>query len=242
MSEIAKAISTIMGSVGSVKKEGKNPYHNYKYATAADVLHKLQGLMANNGLIVFQSERERSLIDDGNVLQIVYAFTLLHRNGEVWPHDICRTGMSAARNSKGGFDDKAVNKCHTSAHKYFLITLFEIPTGDYDDADADQDKPSTIKAAVQKPMVIDRMVEEHDAVTGEIVEPVGPHIIDVPLEDEKPDWVRYGVLFVDGLKTAKDKTELKVWININAPNLDKMREEAPKVYERLQKYFVWAEK
>lgn len=141
MSEIIKSISAIMGEVGSVQKSGSNEFHRYKYATAADILHKLQPLMAKHGLVVFQTEKERTLSDDG-VLSVTYDFTLAHKSGEVWPTPITRTGMSSARNTKGGFDDKCLNKCHTSAHKYFHLTLFEIPTGDYDDADAEEDRPA----------------------------------------------------------------------------------------------------
>jgi hypothetical protein len=47
-----------------------------------------------------------------------------------------QTGMSRCRDSKGGFDDKSMNKCHTAARKYFLLALFQIPTGDIDDADS----------------------------------------------------------------------------------------------------------
>lgn len=141
MSEIIKSISAIMGEVGSVTKAGKNEFHRYAYATAADILHKLQPLMAKHGLVVFQTEKERTLSDDG-VLSVTYDFTLAHKSGEVWPTPITRTGMSSAKNSKGGFDDKCLNKCHTSAHKYFHLTLFEIPTGDYDDADAEEDRPA----------------------------------------------------------------------------------------------------
>jgi hypothetical protein len=143
MSTILKAISNIMGEVGSVSKAGENKFHGYKYTTAADILHKLQPLMAREGLIVFQTEKSRDMLMEETVLAVTYDFTLAHKDGETWPVTIVRTGMSSARNSKGGFDDKALNKCHTSAHKYFHLTLFEIPTGDYDDADADEDKPGS---------------------------------------------------------------------------------------------------
>lgn len=142
MSAIVKAIAKIMAEVGSVQKAGTNTFHNYRYATAADVLHKLQPLMANAGLVIIQNEAERRFDLDGAVLTVSYEFTLAHESGELWQHPIVRTGMAAAKNSKGGFDDKALNKCSTAALKYFLLTLFQIPTGDYDDADKDEDRPA----------------------------------------------------------------------------------------------------
>jgi hypothetical protein len=130
-----------MNDVGSVKKEGNNAFHNYKYATAADISHKIQPLLAREGLVIFQTETERHFVADGAALAITYEFQLAHTEGETWPDRPKQTGMAAARNSKGGFDDKAANKCHTAARKYFMLALFQIPTGDYDDADAQEDRP-----------------------------------------------------------------------------------------------------
>jgi len=141
MSKIVQSLAKIMGEVGSVKKEGNNSFHNYKYAQAADVMHKLQPLLAREGLVIFQTEAERNFVGDGAALAITYEFVLAHKEGETWPEKPKQTGMAAARNSKGGFDDKAANKCHTAARKYFLLALFQIPTGDYDDADAQEDRP-----------------------------------------------------------------------------------------------------
>src|SRR5215475_10420980 len=56
--------------------------------------------------------------------------------GETWPHVLRQTGVSTCRNTKGGWDDKSLNKCHTAARKYFLLALFQVPTGE--EADADQ--------------------------------------------------------------------------------------------------------
>lgn len=147
MSKIVQAVSNIMNDVGSVKKEGNNAFHNYKYATAADISHKLQPLLAREGLVILQNEVERHFVSDGAALAITYDFTLAHIEGETWPEKPRQTGMAAARNSKGGFDDKAANKCHTAARKYFTLALFQIPTGDYDDADKDEDRPE-IKSKV----------------------------------------------------------------------------------------------
>lgn len=142
MSKIVQSLAKIMGEVGSVKKEGTNAFHNYKYAAAADVMHKLQPLLAREGLVIFQTEAERNFVGEGAALAITYEFILAHKDGETWPEKPKQTGMAAARNSKGGFDDKSANKCHTAARKYFLLALFQIPTGDYDDADAQEDRPT----------------------------------------------------------------------------------------------------
>jgi len=75
------------------------------------------------------------MFDEENVIAVEYAFTVAHVSGETWPQPLRQTGVSTCRNSKGGWDDKSLNKCHTAARKYFLLALFQIPTGDEDDAD-----------------------------------------------------------------------------------------------------------
>ena len=139
---IIAAICAVMAEVGAIEKRGRNEFHRYDYATAADLAHKLQPIMAKHGLVVFQTEASRYLMAGDSVMAVEYDFVLAHKSGAVWPDRPRFTGLAAARNMKGGTDDKCVNKCHTAARKYFLIGLFQIPTGDYDDADAQEDRPS----------------------------------------------------------------------------------------------------
>lgn len=135
---VIEAISLIMAEVGSVEKRGENKFHGYYFATASDLLHKLQPLMARHGLVVFQHQKSLDMIDDGKAMAIQYEFTLAHASGDIWKEKPVHTGVATSKNSKGGFDDKAANKCHTAARKYFLLALFQVPTGDYEDADSDE--------------------------------------------------------------------------------------------------------
>jgi hypothetical protein len=132
------AISAIMAEVGTVAKRGKNAFHNYEYATASDILHQVQPLMAKHGLVIFQTEKSHEVIQEGTAMAFTYEFTLAHSSGEVWTEKPLQTGVATSKNSKGGFDDKVANKCHTAARKYFILALFQIPTGDYPDPDADE--------------------------------------------------------------------------------------------------------
>jgi hypothetical protein len=182
MSKIVQAVSKIMNDVGSVKKEGNNAFHNYKYATAADISHKIQPLLAREGLVIFQTETERNFVSDGAALAITYEFQLAHKEGEIWPDRPRQTGMAAARNSKGGFDDKAANKCHTAARKYFMLALFQIPTGDYDDADAQEDRPAAKVEPIKrdnphtvKPEDTGEYTHRIDPATGEVLDCIPVH-------------------------------------------------------------------
>jgi hypothetical protein len=133
--QLTKAISQVMLEIDTVAKRGENTFHRYRYAKMEDVLRRLTPLLGKHGIAVFQDEVARSMFDGDSVIAITYEFVVAHESGETWPDRLRQTGVSRCRDSKGGWDDKAVNKCHTAARKYFLLSLFQIPTGDEEDAD-----------------------------------------------------------------------------------------------------------
>jgi hypothetical protein len=140
MTKIAEAVLKVMSQVGYVQKKGVNSFQNYKYASIEGILEKVQPALVDCGLVIVQSEISHEIVAEGNMMEAVYEFTLHHSSGET-STPIRQTGLSSLRNSKGGYDDKALNKCHTTARKYFILGLFQIPTGLADDADAEEDKP-----------------------------------------------------------------------------------------------------
>src|SRR5258705_1664704 len=150
---LVAAIAAVMNEVHVVAKRGENEFHRYRYATMGDILKEITPLLGRHGLVIFQSETGRAMFDDDNVIAVEYAFTVAHASGETWPHTIKQTGVSTCRNSKGGWDDKSLNKCHTAARKYFLLALFQIPTGEEDDADQGDRRP----APAQVPAVVHRV-------------------------------------------------------------------------------------
>lgn len=223
MSKIVQAVSKIMNDVGSVKKEGNNAFHNYKYATAADISHKIQPLLAREGLVILQSETERHFVSDGAALAITYEFSLAHKDGEVWPDKPRQTGMAAAKNSKGGFDDKAANKCHTAARKYFTLALFQIPTGDYDDADKDEDRPASKVEVIRprdnphvtQPRDVNDYQERIDPATGEVVDCIPVHLHRAPklkVADARP--VAETLLFA--MRACTSAAQLVQWAEEHA--------------------------
>lgn len=144
---IASAIAQVTSEIGTVKKTGVNKFHNYVYAKMEDVLAKLTPVVARHGLALIQNQVACGMFEGTNVF-VDYDFTIIHKSGAVWPERIRQRGISRARDSKGGFDDKALNKCHTAARKYFLLGLFQIATGDVDDNDGE---PNSVEAGTSAP-------------------------------------------------------------------------------------------
>ena len=167
--KVAEAINAVMGKVGYIQKKGTNSFHNYKFAAIGDVLAELQPAMHDAGLIVIQDEVGNELLEGGSIMTARYAFSLLHKSGEVWPTVAHHTGMAAAKSKNGTPDDKALNKCHTAARKYFLMALFQIPTGDHVDPDADGDVPTKNAASGVKPNGQEPKQEKHSGMAGDLL-------------------------------------------------------------------------
>jgi hypothetical protein len=56
-------------------------------------------------------------------------YTLIHKDGDIWPSVICAAGQGGDKN-KNGVGDKGLYKAITGANKYLLFKLFQIETGD----------------------------------------------------------------------------------------------------------------
>lgn len=133
VANLAKGIAGVMSEVGTIQKTGFNKFHGYAYATLQDLLFALCPLMGKHGVVVIQNEVERTAAETR--IMVTYEFSVIHTSGEMWPERPRFTGMAIGRNKQGEWDDKAINKCHSAARKYFLLSLFQVPSGDFDDAD-----------------------------------------------------------------------------------------------------------
>lgn len=146
--EIGEAVGAIMAKVRNVEKQGENKFHNYKFARVEDLMFQVQPAMVEAGLVITQDEVRHEIVSDSLMLA-TYAFSLSHKSGVTWG-PVHQTGMSNLKNTKGGYDDKALNKCHTAARKYFILGLFQVPAGDLPDADAEEDKPTTARPEAKR--------------------------------------------------------------------------------------------
>lgn len=186
--KVVEAVAAVMMDMEPVGKGGTNKFHDYKYARMQDILQMLTPLMGRHGLAVFQHEVRHEMFDDGKCIAIHYQFTVAHKSGEIWPERPIQTGMAPCRTSKGTFDDKSFAKAHTSARKYFLLSLFQIPTEDEDDPDNEKRR----KAAAPVPGPDGR---------------VPPHRI----EHVGSTFQKWGDSYLAAIRTATTTAELNAW-------------------------------
>jgi len=136
---IAAALHAVMASCGYVQKKGKNTFHGYKYAGEGNLLEVLRPAMVEHGLMLIPSGRTFTPIDEHGITNVEVEYTLIHKDGSVWPEKITAFGAGGDKN-KTGVGDKGLYKALTGANKYLLFKLFQIETGD--DPERDDERPA----------------------------------------------------------------------------------------------------
>lgn len=227
--KLARAIMAITREFGVIAKAtnkddprgGWNSFHNYGYQKWEDVLERESVLLASHGIIIQQSETARTILD--KLISITYEFTLVNEDGDAWPDRPVITAIARLIDNKGIFDDKAANKCHTQAHKYFLLHFFKIRTKEavVEDSDADGDELPAKQTAAPKPpkpgSAEAKALEGPRAITG-----TGP---------EPADWAE---AFAAAVERAESHDEIDRWIELNQKTLDRLAEVAERVHTLVQ--------
>lgn len=133
---IATALGRVMEKCAYVQKTKKNAFHGYTYAGEGDVLAVLRPAMVEEGLMFIPSCDYVSDIDQYGNITVTVEYTLIHRDGHIWPQKIKAAGCGNDKN-KNGIGDKGLYKALTGANKYLLFKMFQIETGD----DPERDDP-----------------------------------------------------------------------------------------------------
>lgn len=239
MSNVLKAVNGVMKSIGPVTKSGSNDFHKYNYAKASDVVALVQPLMAEHGLIIIQSEVERTLIAEESAMQIVYDFQLYHVDDEDSETVFARhTGLSSCRARNGAFDDKAANKCHTAARKYFLMALFQIVTKEMDDQDADGQEDAAPGVNISPRTGVSRGRAGkvgNDVIAAPVAsKPPSPTpTVPVAISAAGKNEVSWASEFVQLIQAATDINFLTEAVVLNGKVLERVKEKAPELYRNI---------
>jgi len=156
----------------------------------------------------------------------------MHKSGEVWPFPQRQTGTSKVRDSKGGYDDKGLNKCHTSARKYFLMSLFQIPTTDDEDADQGGNDGYGRGRPVQKKNAPEQDAAPPSEDPGPPPEKVKPHEIPRPQGISPAVW---GGRFIEQILLCETVAEIDSWSTVNEKSLTDLEGFAPKIHANVMK-------
>lgn len=131
---LAVKIAAVMAEVTAVEKRGRNDFHKYNYAQAADVSRMIGPLLAKHRLVILPTIAAYHPIDD-EAFDWDVAFDLTLIDGDSGEQATVRW---YGRGSDKG--DKALYKAYTAAMKTFVVATFAVPTGDDPEADTGTDQ------------------------------------------------------------------------------------------------------
>lgn len=201
-------ILKLMASVGYMRKDGTNSFHNYKYMSDAALKAKIQPALVELGLIALQRMHttkdewvENAKGERSNYVTVSCTLTIIDvADGE--SETVTSLGSGA---DKG---DKAIMKAQTAAHKYAWSHLLNIPTGDDPEADTSTD------AHMNDPVVS----EPRELPSGEIGHSSGvPISVRKKTDNPKSPWV---ITMPDGSYTTFNKdiaTSAELGMSMKAP-------------------------
>ena len=140
MQKLAKKFVEVMRECSHVVKSGTNDFHRYKYATATDVLEKVNASLTKHGIASVVTPSLLSIQDvttaKGNTERLAtveVSVTLIDsESGESFAIKGLGSGQDAG--------DKSVAKAQTMALKYCYMASLAIATGDDPEADSKTDE------------------------------------------------------------------------------------------------------
>jgi len=164
--KIAKKLVNIMNECSHITKNGLNSYHQYKYATAEDVLLKVNEALTKNRIASVVIPEIASMVDvtnlKGNTEHLATVNVQIKLIDSESGESVDFFGIGSGQDA----GDKAVMKAQTAAIKYAYMLSLCIATGDDPEADSKTDENSAVgnkstkisKIDVRNPKQIERNV------------------------------------------------------------------------------------
>jgi hypothetical protein len=135
---LAAKLVTVMATVATVPKRGRNTFHNYDYATEADVAEAVRHAMVNARVVMIPSLveiREREVTTRSNKPEVVTTVIMRYLVIDADSGASLEFQMPGSGQDAG---DKGLMKAVTAATKYAQLKAFQLSTGDDPEADDEQ--------------------------------------------------------------------------------------------------------
>ena len=140
MKSIATKLVKIMELCRYVQKQGSNNYHNYRYATASDVLEKVNNALVQQNVAVFAKpeliEFQEVINGKGNIEKLATVKTTVTLIDGDTGESIEFVGLGSGQD----IGDKSIMKAQTASLKYAYMMTLSIATGDDPEADIGVDE------------------------------------------------------------------------------------------------------
>ena len=158
MKNLGAKLILIMKDCNYIQKSGFNEFHRYKFATAADVLERVNASLVKNNVCSIVNAELNDMKDttnqNGKTEHIAYVKTTV----TLIDVDSGESLTCVALGSGADVSDKSVMKAQTASLKYAYMMTLNIATGDDPEADVETDRrnaPQASETPVNKPHIQD---------------------------------------------------------------------------------------
>lgn len=145
MQKVAKKFVEVMRECSHVTKNGTNDFHKYKYATAADVLEKVNASLTKHGLASVVTPTLLNIQEvttaKGNIERLASVEVTIMLIDSESGESLTLKGLGSGQDA----GDKALAKAQTMALKYCYLSSLAIATNDDPEADSKTDKAMNFK-------------------------------------------------------------------------------------------------
>lgn len=145
MQKVAKKFVEVMRDCSHVAKNGTNDFHRYKYATAADVLEKVNASLTKHGLASVVTPNLLSVQEittaKGNIERLATVEVTIMLIDSESGESLTLKGLGSGQDA----GDKALAKAQTMALKYCYLSSLAIATNDDPEADSKTDEAMNFK-------------------------------------------------------------------------------------------------
>lgn len=138
--KITAKLVKVMEDVAHVQKNGTNEFHRYQYATAADVLEKVNDALVRNKICTTAKAQLLSLEHVVNAKGNQEHLATVQMNIRMIDSESGEYVDIAGLGNGQDSGDKAVMKAETASIKYAYMMAFNISTGDDPEADIRTDQ------------------------------------------------------------------------------------------------------
>jgi len=163
---VSNAIASVMADIPKLEREETNKHANYKFASIDDFLDAVRPLCAKHKLAIVQDEASFTIVQTvdkygkpSDWLQMGFAYTVATAGVSWGP--VMRSIMVRA-----DMGSQAFGAAQSYSLKQFMRSLFQISTGDGEDADSHEQ--SSIASAAAKPAFVDGPAKNKSALDRDI--------------------------------------------------------------------------
>ena len=151
--KITAKLVKVMEEVSHVQKNGTNEFHKYQYATAADVLEKVNEALVKNKICSIAKADLISLEHVANAKGNQEHLATVQMNIRLIDSESGEYLNIAGLGNGQDSGDKAVMKAETASIKYAYMMAFNISTGDDPEADIKTDQFAAADTPKPRPVV-----------------------------------------------------------------------------------------